>query len=223
MTTGDGTVVTGGVSSRLLSRTRTIIYEETVSDSTLQTFRETGAYLKGHFRLTSGLHSGEYLQSALVLQHPDLAQRLGRALAESMPKGQGSIARIVVSPALGGLIIGHEVARALGARFLFTERDPAGKMTLRRGFSLTPGETAVVIEDVVTTGGSTREVIELLQAAGVQVLAAGSIIDRSGGRVDLGVPRAALATLDAVSWTPEECPLCKQGLPVVKPGSRAVV
>ena len=199
-----------------------------MSDSTLQTFRQTGAYLKGHFRLTSGLHSGEYLQSALVLQHPYLAQRLGRALAESMPKGQGSIAQIVVSPALGGLIIGHEVARALGARFLFTERDPAGpegkssaKMTLRRGFSLTPGETAVVIEDVVTTGGSTREVIELLQAAGVQVLAAGSIIDRSGGRVDLGVPRVALATLDAVSWTPEECPLCKQGLPVVKPGSRA--
>jgi len=192
-----------------------------VSDSTLQTFRQTGAYLKGHFRLTSGLHSGEYLQSALVLQHPDLAQRLGRALAESMPKGQGSIAQIVVSPALGGLIIGHEVARALGARFLFTERDPAGKMSLRRGFVLTPGETAVVVEDVVTTGGSTREVIELLQAAGVQVLAAGSIIDRSGGRVDLGVPRVALATLDAVSWTPEECPLCKQGLPVVKPGSRA--
>jgi len=192
-----------------------------VSDSTLQTFRETGAYLKGHFRLTSGLHSGEYLQSALVLQHPYLAQRLGRALAESMPKGQGSIAQIVVSPALGGLIIGHEVARALGARFLFTERDPAGKMSLRRGFVLTPGETAVVVEDVVTTGGSTREVIELLQAAGVQVLAAGSIIDRSGGRVDLGVPRVALATLDAVSWTPEECPLCKQGLPVVKPRSRA--
>jgi len=192
-----------------------------VSDSTLQTFRETGAYLKGHFRLTSGLHSGEYLQSALVLQHPDLAQRLGRALAESMPKGQGSIAQIVVSPALGGLIIGHEVARALGARFLFTERDPAGKMSLRRGFVLTPGETAVVVEDVVTTGGSTREVIELLQAAGVQVLAAGSIIDRSGGRVDLGVPRVALSTLDAVSWTPEECPLCEQGLPVVKPGSRA--
>jgi len=200
----------------MLSRTRTIIYEETVSASTLQTFRETRAYLKGHFRLSSGLHSGEYLQSALVLQHPDLAEKLGRELAQTMPKGQ-----VVVSPALGGLIIGHEVARAMGARFLFTERDPSGKTTLRRGFVLTPGETAVVVEDVVTTGGSTREVMELLRAGGVQVLGVGSIIDRSGGRVDLGVPRVALATLDAVSWVPEECPLCQQGLPVEKPGSRS--
>jgi orotate phosphoribosyltransferase len=189
-----------------------------VSDTILQIFRETGAYLKGHFRLTSGLHSSEYLQSALVLQHPDLAERLGRELARSMPKVQ-----VVVSPALGGLIIGHEVARAMGVRFLFTERDAAGKMTLRRGFSLTPGETAVVVEDVVTTGGSTREVMALLRTAGVQVVGVGSVIDRSGGRVDLGVPRVALATLDAVSWTPEECPLCKQGLPVEKPGSRAAV
>lgn len=200
----------------MLSRTRTIIYEETLTNSTLQTFREAGAYLNGHFRLTSGLHSSEYLQSALVLQHPVLAERLGRNLAESMPKGQ-----VVASPALGGLIIGHEVARAMGARFIFTERDAAGKMILRRGFSLDPKATAVVVEDVVTTGGSTREVIELLQASGVQVLGVGSIIDRSGGKVDLGVPRVALATLDAVAWTPEECPLCKQGLPVEKPGSRA--
>jgi len=200
----------------MLSRTRTIIYEEPVSNSTLETFREAQAYLNGHFRLTSGLHSSEYLQSALVLQHPVFAERLGRSLAERMPKGQ-----VVASPALGGLIIGHEVARAMGARFVFTERDPAGKMVLRRGFSLDPQETVVVVEDVVTTGGSTREVIELVQASGVQVLGVGSIIDRSGGKVDLGVPRVALATLNAVSWTPEECPLCKQGLPVVKPGSRA--
>jgi orotate phosphoribosyltransferase len=200
----------------MLSRTRTIIYEETVSNSTLETFREAGAYLNGHFRLTSGLHSSEYLQSALLLQHPVFAERLGRSLAESMPKGQ-----VVASPALGGLIIGHEVARAMGARFIFTERDPSGKMVLRRGFSLDPQETVVVVEDVVTTGGSTREVIELVQAAGSKVLGVGSIIDRSGGKVDLGVPRVALATLNAVAWNPEECPLCKQGLPVVKPGSRA--
>jgi orotate phosphoribosyltransferase len=189
-----------------------------VADNILDTFIETGAYLKGHFRLTSGLHSSEYLQSALVLQHPPLAERFGQNLAQSMPKGQ-----VVVSPALGGLIIGHEVARAMDVRFLFTERDPSGKMTLRRGFFLTPGETAVVVEDVVTTGGSTREVIELLQAAGVRVVGVGSIIDRSGGRVDLGVPRVALATLDAVAWKPEECPLCQQGLPVEKPGSRSTV
>jgi len=200
----------------MLSRTRTIIYEEPVSNSTLETFREAQAYLNGHFRLTSGLHSSEYLQSALVLQHPVFAERLGRSLAERMPKGQ-----VVASPALGGLIIGHEVARAMGARFIFTERDPAGKMVLRRGFSLDPQETVVVVEDVVTTGGSTREVIELVQAAGSKVVGVGSIIDRSGGKVDLGVPRVALATLNAVAWTPEECPLCKQGLPVVKPGSRA--
>jgi len=200
----------------MLSRTRTIIYEEPVSNSTLETFREAQAYLNGHFRLTSGLHSSEYLQSALVLQHPVFAEHLGRSLAERMPKGQ-----VVASPALGGLIIGHEVARAMGARFIFTDRDPAGKMVLRRGFSLDPQETVVVVEDVVTTGGSTREVIELVQAAGSKVVAVGSIIDRSGGKVDLGVPRVALATLNAVAWTPEECPLCKQGLPVVKPGSRA--
>jgi orotate phosphoribosyltransferase len=189
-----------------------------VANDTLHTFLETGAYLKGHFRLTSGLHSGEYLQSALVLQHPELAERLGRELANRMPKGQ-----VVASPALGGLIIGHEVARALGARFLFTERDASGKMVLRRGFSVRPAETAVVVEDVVTTGGSTREVIKLLQAAGVRVVGVGSIIDRSGGRVDLGIPRVALATLDPVTWQPEECPLCRQGLPVEKPGSRAAV
>ncbi len=186
-----------------------------VSDGILDVFRETGAYLKGHFRLTSGLHSDQYLQCALVLQHPSIAERFGRELAAALPG-----ARLVASPAIGALTIGHEVARAAGARFIFTERDPAGKMTLRRGFSVEPGETAIVIEDVVTTGGSTKEVIDLLRAAGANVLGAGSIIDRSGGRVDLGVPRVALATLDAVAWSADECPLCRAGVPVEKPGSR---
>jgi orotate phosphoribosyltransferase len=184
----------------------------------MERFRATGAYLKGHFKLTSGLHSEEYLQCALVLQHPAIAEQLGRELASKFAPVD-----LVASPAIGGLIIGHEVARALGAaRFLFTERDPSGKMTLRRGFSIKPGESAVVIEDVVTTGGSTREVIELLQSAGVRVVGAGSIIDRSGGKVDLGVPRVALATLNVVAYAPEECPLCQQGVPVEKPGSRPI-
>jgi orotate phosphoribosyltransferase len=188
----------------------------------LDLFRSTGAYLSGHFRLTSGLHSAAYLQCALVLQHPRIAEDLGRRLAEAITSlVQPERAALVASPAIGGLIIGHEVARALGTKFIFAERDTSGKMTLRRGFEVTPGETAVVIEDVITTGGSTREVIESLRARGARVLAGGSIIDRSGGKVDLGVPRAALDTLVVDSYPPESCPLCAQGIPVVKPGSRA--
>jgi orotate phosphoribosyltransferase len=191
-------------------------YCVSVSESILEEFRKTGAYLKGHFRLTSGLHSNEYMQCALVLQHPAIAEKFGRELASPFPQCD-----IVVSPAVGGLIIGHEVARALGARFLFTERDPAtSKMILRRGFTVKPGETAVVIEDVVTTGGSTRDVIETLRAAGVKVLGAGSIIDRSGGKADLGVPKVALATLEVTAWPPDFCPLCQEGIPIEKPGSR---
>ena len=186
-----------------------------MNDSTLQTFLDTGAYLRGHFRLTSGLHSAEYLQSAKLLQHPPLAERLAKELASRMPKG-GAVA----SPAIGGLIIGHEVARAMGVRFIFTERDADGKMTLRRGFAIEPGETFVVVEDVVTTGGSTREVIELLQAAGANVLGAGSIVDRSGGTADVGVPPVALTLLKPETWPPDFCPLCKEGVPVEKPGSR---
>ncbi len=187
----------------------------------LELFQETGAYLKGHFRLTSGLHSPEYLQCALVLQHPRHAETLGKALGEGL-KGLYGERKIdtVVSPAMGGLIIGHELARAIGARHIFTERDDERKMTLRRGFQVQPGETIVVIEDVITTGGSSAEVVELLQAAGAEVVAAGSIIDRSGGRADLGVPRTALVTLNVVSWEPAACPLCAAGQPVVKPGSR---
>src|SRR5262249_33632053 len=173
------------------------------------------------FRLTSGLHSGEYLQSALVLQHPLHAERLGRLLGEELRRLAGREAGLVVSPALGGLIIGHEVARALGARFLFTERDAATKqMALRRGFTVTPGEAALVGEDGITTGGSTRDGVETLRNAGANVLAAGSIIDRSAGAADVGVPRVALATLGVETHQPEDCPMCRAGLPVVKPGSR---
>ncbi|HEY3439773.1 MAG TPA: orotate phosphoribosyltransferase [Paludibaculum sp.] len=188
------------------------------SDSVLDLFRRTGAYLTGHFRLTSGLHSPEYLQCAKVLQYPDHAESMGRALAAAM----NVTPDVVVSPAMGGLIIGHETARAFGVRHIFTERDADRKMVLRRGFAITPGEKAVVIEDVITTGGSSVEVIELLRQLGATVIAAGSVIDRSGGKADLGVPRAALATLTVTAFDPAQCPLCAQGLPVVKPGSRPV-
>jgi len=191
------------------------------AESVLDLFRSTGAYLEGHFRLTSGLHSPNYLQCALVLRHPAAAEQLGRSLAAELRRIVQDPIALVVSPALGGLIIGHEVARALGTPFLFTERDPeTRKMSLRRGFSIQPGETAVVVEDVITTGGSTVDVVEVLRASGARVLAAGSIIDRSGGQADVGVPRVALATLQVAAHRPEECPLCLQGLPVVKPGSR---
>ena len=191
------------------------------AESVLDLFRAAGAYLEGHFRLTSGLHSPNYMQCALVLRHPASAEELGRRLAAELRRVVGEPVSLVVSPALGGLIIGHEVARALGTPFLFTERDPESrKMILRRGFAVQPGETAVVVEDVITTGGSTRDVVDCLQAAGARALAAGSIIDRSGGTADVGVPRVALATLQVEAHRPEDCPLCRQGLPMVKPGSR---
>jgi orotate phosphoribosyltransferase len=193
------------------------------ADSVLALFRSTGAYLQGHFRLTSGLHSSAYLQCALVLQHPEHAARLGALLAEELRKASAGHIDLVASPALGGLIIGHEVARALGTRFLFTERDAATKqMALRRGFTVTPGQTAVVIEDVITTGGSTHDVVEVLRAAGASVIGGGSIIDRSGGTAEVGVSRVALATLQVPAYDPAECPLCREGIPVVKPGSRPV-
>lgn len=193
------------------------------SDPVLSVFEQTGAYLHGHFRLTSGLHSPAYLQCARVLQYPVHAEALGRALAVRFREmSNGESIPLVAAPAVGGLIIGHEVARSLGARFQFTERDAAGKMTLRRGFEVAAGETAVVVEDVITTGGSTREVIDLLRDYGVNVLAAGSIIDRSGGHAGVGVPRIALTTLSVTSWSPDLCPLCREGSEAVKPGSRNV-
>ncbi len=182
----------------------------------LDLFRAAGALHDGHFRLSSGLHSGGYLQSALVLQHPAHAETLGRAVADALRDLRPTV---VLSPALGGLIIGHEVARALGVRAIFAERQD-GALTLRRGFTLSPIERVVIIEDVVTTGLSTRETIACAVAAGATVVGAGSIIDRSGGTADVGVPRVALTVLKPETWPPDFCPLCKEGVPVEKPGSR---
>lgn len=179
-------------------------------------FRETGALLEGHFVLSSGLHSAVYLQCALVLQHPREAEVLAQRLAEYF---RDENIQTVASPAIGGLIIGHEVARAIGARFIWTEREN-GKMTLRRGFSVTPGERLLVVEDVVTTGGSTRETVEALQASGANVVAAASIIDRSAGKAEVGVPRVSLASLDLPSVDPSVCDACARGEMAVKPGSR---
>ena len=184
----------------------------------LETFRQSGALLEGHFRLTSGLHSDRYLQCALVLQHPARAAALGSALASRM-RSLADSPDLVIAPALGGILVAHEVARGLGVRGLFAERQD-GVLTLRRGFRIDPGERCYVVEDVVTTGGSTRETMEVARKAGALVIAAGSLIDRSGGRTDLGVPRVALAVLDVPTYSPEECPLCKAGSVAVKPGSR---
>lgn len=183
----------------------------------LDRFRKAGALLSGHFILSSGLHSSCYLQSALVLQYPAEALRLGEGLAAEYVNHKIAL---VASPALGGIIIGHEVARALGARFIWTERQE-GRMILRRGFQVAVDERTLVVEDVITTGGSTRETIEALRAAGAQVLSAASIIDRSMGRADVGVPRKALATLDVPALEPAVCDMCKRGVPLVKPGSRS--
>lgn len=192
-------------------------------DRVLDLFKQTGAYLQGHFRLSSGLHSSGYLQSALVLQHPKYAEQLGQSLAKALLNlTAGETPDLVISPALGGLIIGHEVARALGAPFLFTERDADRRMSLRRGFTLSPGDRVIVVEDVITTGGSTKEVIDIVRAAAAIPVAAGSIIDRSGGAADLGIPRAALATLTVPVFDAADCPMCIKGEPVTKPGSRPV-
>jgi len=183
-------------------------------------FEMNNALLNGHFLLTSGLHSPQYLQCALVLQHPATAEKLCAELAERIKKDKriGEI-DLVIAPALGGVIVAHEVGRALNVRALFTERQE-GSMKLRRGFQIKPGERALVVEDVVTTGGSTGEVMEVVsQNEGVTV-AVGSLIDRSGGTLDQGVPRHALAVLTVPSYRPEECPLCRAGSTPVKPGSR---
>jgi orotate phosphoribosyltransferase len=186
------------------------------AEQVIDQFRATGALLEGHFQLSSGLHSTVYLQCALVLQFPERAEAFGRAIAE---KFQGQGIALVASPAIGGIVIGHEVARALGARFVWTERE-AGQMTLRRGFTIAPGEKTLIVEDVVTTGGSTRDTIEAVRRAGADVVGAASIIDRSGGSADVGVPLSSLASLRVLSVEAADCDACKLGEPVVKPGSR---
>jgi orotate phosphoribosyltransferase len=188
-------------------------------ENVLEIFKRTGALLEGHFILSSGLHSSVYLQCAIALQSPEVANQFGSAIAQKF-REQGI--ETVASPAIGGLIIGYEVARNLGARFIWTEREQ-GQMTLRRGFTVRAGERVLVVEDVITTGGSTRETIDALKSHGAEIVAAASIIDRSGGNADVGVPRLSLATLNVPAATPEDCDACARGEVAVKPGSRPTV
>jgi len=187
-------------------------------DELLDLFRRSGALLEGHFRLTSGLHSPGYLQSALVLQHPSSAEMLGRAIADRVRDLRTTV---VLSPALGGVVIGHEVGRALEVRAIFAERQD-GALLLRRGFRLSERDRVLIVEDVLTTGGSTRETIQVARAAGASVAGAAAIVDRSGGSVHFDVPFHALAEVTLPAYAPDQCPLCATGLPVVKPGSRPV-
>lgn len=186
----------------------------------LEQFHRTGALLEGHFVLSSGLHSPKYLQCALAIQHPDDALYFGKAIADRIREMEKNI-ELVASPAIGGLVIGFAVAQSLDVPFVWTERQN-GEMTLRRGFKLRPGERILVVEDVITTGGSTRECIAALEANGGKVVAAASIIDRSNGTADVGVPRISLVEMDVPSYATEACPMCKAGIDAVKPGSRAM-
>ena len=182
----------------------------------LEHFRASGALLEGHFLLSSGLHSPQYLQCALALQYTADAANFGHAIARRF---FGTDVDTVASPAIGGLVIGYAVAAALNVRFIWTEREN-GEMTLRRGFTVRPGEQILVVEDVITTGGSTRECIAAVEKLGAEVVGAASIVDRSGGKADVGVPLVSLVSLDVPSFKPEDCPMCARGETVTKPGSR---
>jgi len=186
------------------------------SNQILEHFKQTDALLEGHFILSSGLHSPNYLQCALALQYPVDAAKFGSAIAEHYTNEK---IKTVASPAIGGLTIGYAVAQALNVRFIWAEREN-GAMTLRRGFSVKENERILVVEDVITTGGSTRECIEALEKHGAKVVGAASIIDRSNGAADVGVPRISLVSLEVPSYKPEDCPLCERGGDAVKPGSR---
>jgi len=183
----------------------------------LSLFEKYGALLTGHFELSSGLHSKKYLQCALILQHPDIAEKLSKDLAGKFSKNKIDV---VIGPALGGVTLAYEVARAIGARGLFAERGADGAMALRRGFSVSKGEKALVVEDVVTTGGSTKEVIELIKSLGADVIGVGSIMDRSSKEIDFGVPFESLAKVSVDTFEEKDCPLCKKQMPITKPGSR---
>lgn len=183
----------------------------------IRLLEDAGAMRTGHFELSSGRHSGNYVQCALILQHPKHAETLGRALADLF---KDINVTAVVAPAMGGIIIGHEVARALNARSLFVERDASGHMALRRGFELKPGERALVVEDVWTTGGSTRETIGVVEEEGGLAVAAGALIDRTSGKIEWNLPARALLELEVPSYEADDCPLCRAGGMPTRPGSR---
>ena len=182
----------------------------------LSIFRETGALLEGHFILTSGLHSSTYFQCAQIFQYPEYSEKLCRDIARHFRDVEIDL---VVSPAVGGIIFGYELARQLGVRNVFTERE-GGAMTLRRGFKVNPGEKILVAEDVTTTGGSVKELIKAVTNMGGDILAVTSIVDRSGGKVQFGVPYYSLFQMDVKNYDPDDCPLCGQGSRAIKPGSR---
>lgn len=183
----------------------------------IRMLEDAGAMRTGHFELSSGRHSGNYVQCALILQYPKHAETLGRALGDLF---KDINVTAVVAPAMGGIIIGHEVARALNARSLFVERDSSGHMALRRGFELKPGERALVIEDVWTTGGSTRETIGVVEEEGGLAVAAGALIDRTSGKIEWNLPARALLELEVPSYEADDCPLCRAGGMPTRPGSR---
>lgn len=187
--------------------------------SVTQLLTDAGAMLEGHFQLSSGLHSPRYLQCALALQYPELAARLGTLLADQFRHGRVDV---VIAPALGGILIAHEVARSVGARAIFAERQGAA-MTLRRGFALRPGERVLAVEDVVTTGRSLGEVIALVGHAGAELIGVGAIVDRSLTPITFGAPFRALLRLPIPTYEPRECPLCQAGMAVTTPGSRYLI
>ncbi|KGP76232.1 Orotate phosphoribosyltransferase [Desulfosporosinus sp. Tol-M] len=187
-------------------------------DEYLEIFRKSNALLEGHFLLTSGKHSAQYMQCAQVLQYPDRAAILAKGLAMSFRDME---IQTVIGPAMGGILVAHEVAKALGVRALFTEREN-GSMRLRRGFTLSPGERVLVVEDVITTGGSVREVLTVVQESEAIPVGVGILVDRTGGTVDFGLPMASLIQLHIQAYEALDCPLCAQGIPAIKPGSRKV-